>query len=231
MNTASKKPKEPKYEIGGRPFFTRQELEEFIREIVRRYEDGVPVGPEDQQFLENLFRRHPDVHDKFGDGIASIEVRTNKAMYGKNRGFWIQRVDGSDIDISWKTCIDGSSRSPRKDFYSAARGEIAEQRQQFRDSYFRGKLQVECPLTGQLITRGRCQVDHVAPKTFQALADQWLAENQLRPEDVKTMARENGIDDMFCDRSLAESWQHFHRMNADLRVVSKIGNLSHAKIK
>ena len=45
------------------------------------------------------------------------------------------------------------------------------------------------------------------------------------------MARENGIDDMFCDRSLAESWQHFHRINADLRVVSKIGNLSHAKIK
>ena len=114
MSTASKKPKEPKYQIGGRPFFTRQELEEFIREIVRRYEDGVPVGPEDQQFLENLFRRHPDVHDKFGDGIASIEVRTNKAMYGKNRGFWIQRVDGSDIDISWKTCIDGSrSTSPK----------------------------------------------------------------------------------------------------------------------
>lgn len=199
--------------------------------MVRRYEDGVSVGPEDQQFLESLFRRHPDADLKFGDGVVSIEVRSNKAMYGKSRGFWIQRADGSCIDISWTTCIDGSIRNSRRDFYSAARAEIAQQRQHFRDSYFLGKVQVECPLTGQRITRSKCHVDHVAPKTFQALADQWLAENNLRPEDIKTMARENGIDDAFCDRHLAEKWQHFHRTNAVLRVVSKLGNLSHAKIK
>lgn len=231
MSPVSKQPKAAKYVIAGLSFATRTALEDHIRGIVLRYEDNVPVNAEDQHFLESLFSRHPEVEEKSGDGIVSIEVRTNRAMYGKTRGFWILREDRTHIDISWKTCVDGSSRSPQKDFYCAARCEIAAQRQQFRDSCFAGKTHLQCPLTGQLITRDNCHIDHVAPKTFRALSNQWLAENHLRAEDIKTAARENGIDDMFCDRALAESWQRFHQAHAVLRVVSKVGNLSLAKIQ
>lgn len=231
MSNSLKKSKHPKYEIAGLPFATRNALEDYIRSIVERYDDGSLMDTNDQKFLEQLFNRHPDAESKKGSGIVSIEIKTNKSFYAKTRGFWINRVDGSTIDISWTKCIDGTRRSPRSDFEAAARCEIASQRQKFRDAFFVGKPHVTCPLTGETLIREKCHVDHVAPNTFKCLTEQWLVANGLRPEDIMTKDLPNGIDTLFSDRALAENWKQFHEQRATLRVISKRANLGLAKRK
>ena len=80
----------------------------FFKEMLNRYDIGDRVSPEDAADLSALLERHDERDEKIGKGIAGFEVNIPPAdapPFSK-RCFWIVRVDGEKIDISYKHCLE-----------------------------------------------------------------------------------------------------------------------------
>jgi len=88
---------------------TKGALVEKIRSIVAR--TVRIVATDDTEFMRKVFSHHYEWIDKQGCGVHHLEVRNN----GTTRGFWIVRIDGSAIDISWVVALRDNGRPSDKD--------------------------------------------------------------------------------------------------------------------
>jgi hypothetical protein len=137
------------------------------------------------------------------------------------RCFVVHRVDGSSTDFSFYSCITApdSTALARK----AMRRAIADQVTEFkRASAARGPL--VCAVTGQALSWDNAHVDH-APSVFAALADDWAARVGGYPAIRLTPAADGQMGRTLTPGD-AEAWADFHRANAQLRIVSRLANLS-----
>jgi hypothetical protein len=65
-------------------------------------------------------------------------------------------------------------------------------------------------------------IDHAPPKTFKALAERFLAEDNIVPSDaLLTPAKDNQYSPHLADRGLATKWRDFYRANAAPRIVAR----------
>lgn len=84
------------------------------------------------------------------------------------------------------------------------------------------------PYTGEQLSLDNCAVDHTPPKTFDALLFNFCREQAINPLQV-IVGSEGGTVAVLSDLELLAAWQAYHRANANLRLLSKLGNLQLSK--
>jgi hypothetical protein len=211
--------------LDGVEYRTKAALAEVCRSIIANSRDYEPLDQQHSRIVAELFRRHPEYLEKSFPGIQGFSVATD-SRWRTTRHFIVQRIDGTSIDFSWKICIDGQLPERRIDVLASMRSAVADQILAFRDSSFSKDDLLQCPITGEPITRNNCHVDHVFPKTFLALADGWLKWLDLSFDQVQLKRSADGYGWDLADLEQTSVWQSFHRGNAVLRVVSRRANLS-----
>jgi hypothetical protein len=76
-----------------------------IKDMLKRYDVGDKVSPQDSAVLKDLLARHPNAVQKIGSGIKDFSVRMSGEFGSKC--FWVNRTDGTTEDFSFKGCIYG----------------------------------------------------------------------------------------------------------------------------
>ena len=211
------------YCFGGMDFSSKKA----IKEHVRRVRETTPLGcPISDLVVNELLHKHPDWESKSrGGGYLTTAMVTFKQNIRPSKEIAIQFPDNRPaMDISWNWVIellnpDGSMKDPNhdgkkglKDFRAAARNAIAPQ------------IIAVC--------QEGFQVDHVYPKTFEALLFEWVQTTGLRVSQIP-IEDHAGIAET--GKSLADfqqrvGWQKFHAENAELELVTMQENLSRPKL-
>lgn len=217
--------------VSGEIFRTKKALQERVRKILWFYRDGDVVDISDSIFLAHLFTRHPDAEQKIGCGIAHIVVRRNP-VYTQTQGFWIVRKDGSETDISYLECLTETPHHKR--FERACRAAVEPSTMKFKQQAFdNADAPLACPLTGEVLTFVGSHVDHVAPKTFLVILADFVRIHSIDVAKVGVSGKgvDGALRDTLDNTELERRWIAYHDANAELRVISRTGNLSHAKRK
>lgn len=220
------------YVLADESFRTKENVTTRCREILSATPDGSLVSDSSLPFLLDLFRHHDEWAQKTAGGVVGISTQTTS--HG-TRCFVFVRNDGGTIDISFPHAIRliPSTRTANlipqglRDFRSAARKGIEAQIRDFRDSQLVSSS--ECPITGEALHRGNCAVDHAPPITFDSLIFNFCQSKGINPIAV-AVGSINGTVAVFEDPLLLVAWQEYHRENAVLRLVSRIGNLQLPKV-
>lgn len=214
--------------LGGQVFKTKTSLQEYIRGIVAKYKDEQQLDMFDTAFVLALLEQHPQADTKIGAGVERIIVRRNP-VYRRNRGFHLFRIDGTDTDFSWVECLTPTPH--HKKVIRAMRVLVEPQTMAFKQQFFDNTAEPRCALTGEPIAFVGSHVDHMPPFTFEVLVQEFCDRCGINLESVplRDEMADNKYVDLIDDDALAMSWVQFHKEHACLRVVSQIGNLSHAK--
>lgn len=212
------------FQCGHLSFKTKKAATEHFKSMLSRYCDDEIVSPSDLRDLLALLECHPERDQKIGRGVFGIQVCKNPD-FPSTRCFWIYRVDGTDTDFSYLSCIKKAGPSLRQEFMNACRREIAQQVIEFKQVAFAGSQCVTCPESGDVLTWDSCHVDHVIP--FVALVDQFIKESGIAvSRSLISILRDNQSSATFSCVATAEAWRKFHAARAVLRVVSVQFNLS-----
>lgn len=216
-----------RYEIAGTVYPTQAAVRQRASQILNT-RLGEVHDPAARAFVIGLLEHHPFASDVIGTGVKRVLVKTVQPF--GTRGFWVDRTDGTGTDFSYLKCLRPTK--PRDTFNAACRTAVRDQIQWARTIQFGANITIQCPVSGELITRDTSHVDHAVPWTFQAIVDAYLASN---PVDLATVAyvgysATNHLDGQivrqFQDETLARSFAEFHAGRATLRVVSRHANLS-----
>jgi len=191
--------------------------------LLKKYQYGEIINGIDLRFFLSLFEKHANSAEKIGAGIDQLQVRKNQKG-GHNKVIFIIRADASEIDISWRKCIETPSHLSRvKD---AARDLVRSQVDEFRDRCFADNETIPCEITKQEIDRGLCHIDHCNPQTFNRMFEDWLSKENLDIQQIKIEDVSGTLDKTFTDRITRDSWISFHKEHASLRAIHKTLNLS-----
>lgn len=79
-----------------------RELFEECRAIRDKYDDGIPLSPEDRKVVLSALRKHPKGREKFGAGVQAVVV---DKFVGGTRCFFVVRADGTAEDFSLRKCF------------------------------------------------------------------------------------------------------------------------------
>lgn len=215
------------YQINDEDFPTKDDIRNRCRDILAKTPDGMEVAEADADFLYGLFQYHDEWADKSGVGVAAITTQTTP--HG-TRCFALRRHCGTEIDVSFPHSIKlipstrGQNRQPQRllDFRAGARTAINQQIRAFRDGAL-GAASL-CPVTGEPVGRGNAAVDHVAPRTFDQLLYDFCLATHTNPLNV-VVGSLNGVIATIDDALLCAAWEQYHLAHAQLRLISKTGNL------
>lgn len=220
------------YIISDESFSTKDSITARCREILAATPDGQFVEEAVAPFLFELFQYHDEWLQKAAGDVLGISTQTTP--HG-TRCFVLVKQADDRIEISFHHAIRlvQSSRSSTllpqalRDFRSAARVAIKAQIYEFRDSTLvEGR---RCPCTGEILNRSNCAVDRTPPKAFDQLLYDFCHSRSLNPLQV-AVGSEGGTIAVFEDAELLASWQAYHRAHAELRLISKVGNLQLPKV-
>ncbi len=215
------------YIVAEESFPTKSAITERARAILARTPDGQPTTEVDSDFLLALFLHHDEWCEKSSGGVRKITTQTT--VHG-TRCFILCKHDDETIDISFPHAIRlmESTRTvdllPQRlrDFRNAARSAVRIQIYDFRNRALGGVL--NCPITGEQLSRDNAAVDHTPPLTFDQLLFTFCQEHCINPLKI-SVASEGGVVPAFEDTDLRDRWQAFHQARAALRLTSRIGNL------
>ena len=220
------------YIIAEESFSTKGLVTARCRTILAATPDGQFVEELGAPFLFELFQYHDEWPQKAAGGVLGISTQTTS--HG-TRCFVLVKQSGDHIDISFPHAIRlvPSSRSSTllpqalRDFRNAARTAIKAQIYEFRDSaLIEGRW---CPYNGGTLNRANCAVDHTPPKTFDQILYDFCRSRSLNPLQVAVRS-EGGTVAVLEDADVLASWQTYHRAHAELRLISKVGNLQLPKV-
>jgi len=200
----------------------------FVRERLTSYPlPGIVTGAGDHALLLELIDRHPERTEKLGVGITHFHVQLNqtnpKTVAGKPVvEVIIERVDGSRIDVSWKTCVRGVAASPRQNLISAMRQAVKDDINHFKQMRFRENSICEI-CDGQMPDDFMSiHVDH-APM-FIEIADHFLVSRSDTPVVFADCPTTHAA--VFCDEdaTFARTWRQYHNEHARLRLAHRLCN-------
>jgi Protein of unknown function (DUF3223) len=166
---------------------------------------------EDEDYLFDLLLNHPDAKQKVGCGVDSIYI--GPTPFG-TYGFFLERVDGTSDNFSYKRCIDG--RPPlRAEVINALRHVVADDMSEFKRTNFNGR----CEKTGRPLAFDDAEVHH-AGVLFVEIADRFAdicggyKAIPLRPKRDDDYGRVIRAD-------YAERFRAYHTRRARLMIVSR----------
>jgi hypothetical protein len=178
------------------------------------------ITPENDAFLHELIKRHPDATKKIGVGIDHFEIREN-AFYKQNV-FWLIRADGSETDFSYRRCVSGIEASHRAQVLATMRTAISDQ----IIDYKRPALtpDARCSLTGAPLDEATVHVDHDPP--FVEIARAFLDDVGGAEAIELTPSGDGSIGRSFLDPLMTRRWSDFHRARATLFLTTAEANMS-----
>lgn len=198
------------YNLGGALFRTKADIQLHIRGV----RDSTPLGQrvEDAAVLA-LMQLHPEWETKTdGGGWLGTAMIHHPSRARPTKELAICFTESSKVvDISWTKLLPLLSKGvsyihtlddPLAELRAAARAEIEDQVAPLRRSGY--------------------EVDHVYPKTFEALLYAWMVEQSLRVGDVVVAWNDGPLTGChFADPVQAASWRLYHADSAVLETVSK----------
>lgn len=192
---------------------TKKNFKQFVRGKILAFDGKDP-------FWFWLITLHPEFEEKSGVGIKEFFITANpfkKSVKQVN----IRRVDGSEIDFSWLTCVDQKNKSNISNLSQAMRGAVVDQIIEFSSP----RKHFACELCGDKTSKKH--VDHEGPTFFKLVSD-FISFN-LTPEkfdDCETYHRAKFKKE---DDSFEKKWKEYHRDNARLRILCERCNLTRKK--
>jgi len=214
-------------DIGPVRFETQTEATAHVSEMLRSLPRGELLADPYDSFLRDLLLRHPRAAEKIKSGIKHFTIDDDYSGYVC---FHVHRLDGSRSDFSFHKCLKGERQASLT--LGALRTAIADQIEKFRDYAYEGTTEIPCSITGVLVGRQVCHIDHAPPNTFNTLAYAWLAKERLKIADVQiSPGADNQVLRRLLDINQSASWRSFHGSNARLRVTTAPGNLSLSKLQ
>lgn len=204
--------------INNKIFKTKSELREYCQGILYKYPLEIRIGREDEDFLRELIKRHPESEQKIGCGIDYFITKANMG----SRIFFLYRIDSTSTDFSYLSCITAPSRLTI--VKKAGRNTIKEQVMEYkRKNYKEGMV---CPVSGLKITSSQmAHVDHKVP-LFDDIVTSFIKEKGLNIEDIEL----EGIGDGEIQKSwkghIGEEFKVYHEQRAQLQIVHEKVNLS-----
>jgi len=151
------------------------------------------LSKEDQQFLKELIKSHPNYSFKVGKGISNFFIK--KTEWGCN-GFWIKRVDGSETDASYKQCL--LPRTHLQNVKIACRSAIAQDI--FNSKHHGG-------------------IAHHEGLSFIEIFLMWIDGKDINAMEIKN-SKDNCVVVTFKDEQLSNSFRVFHNKFATIKEVS-----------
>ena len=136
----------------------------------------------------------------------------------------------SDL-IGWsKLC--GGKQATFTQVSNAMREAIRHQMQQEYTRFFEGRQSGVCPRTGVSISysggvHGDRAVVHHEGLSFAQIRDMWFQEALVSPEHLHLKDMFDGGGHTLADDELSKSWKAFHKLKANLVVVSEIWHRKH----
>lgn len=207
-----------KYALGEYEFPTQGAAREAVSSILYTRPRNRPLSQEDVGLLSALFARHPQAYTKIGVGIAEIRIESAPG-YGSQPCFFLYRTDGSRVDISYRECFRASAHI--NNVRSAARKAIAQQILDTKASLLQASGMITCSVTQEECHPSAIDIDHIPPRTFLALWQEFLDQHCIREGDIVLSPSANGIGDDLADQGVLTSWRAFHYANAHLRALTK----------
>jgi hypothetical protein len=204
----------------GKTFSTKKALTEAMRAIINPRNEGDLLTGADDAFVAAVLMHHPEWAEKSSSGIRAIQARINRGVHFTNKGLWLLRNDGQEVDISWPVAISGQHLPYRKLVRDAARHAVHDQIEMARAMQYGRR----CPLCNAKLLQ-HLHVDHAPPLTFETLITDCLASRAAEPALVDT-----GLHPVFADQVDAADWSAYHRLFADLRLIPAGENLSMKRV-
>ena len=195
----------------------KTQTKDYIREMIKRYDEFGPLSAEDFAFMLKVLEGHEYAKEKIGCGVKKMWLENT--IYN-NKGFWLERTDGSRIDFSFIKCFVKST-SKKADFLKACRKAVEPIVIRFRDSVFQENKTIQCPILDIPITKHESHVDHDQPFAFIKIARMFVIINNI---DLDKVQYNHGIGVEFADNQLEYSWLQYHTKMANLRVISAKAN-------
>lgn len=213
--------------IGGIEFRTKAEAEDHVRKILLNYSHMQPLSGADLAFVIAILDLHPNREYIVDCGVLRIVVQHLRDRYSSRR-FLLVRTDQSIRDFTWRHAL--YPRNAKARVVKACRWAIRSQIEQFRQKVFGTLATIECPVSGQQIAPSDSDVDHIPPRTFDALVNAWLKSLGMIHEDV-ALVPVVGYEqpDRWEDEFLRENWCEYHRTHAHLRVIHSAANRSNVR--
>ncbi len=198
----------------------------FFSAMLARYEDGVTITQSDSGHLAAILANHPEASDKMGCGIARFyKDKVNKW----SSCFWLERLDGTKTDFSYRHCIDGKAPTLEHEFLNACRQAVRDDlmaaKADMLDKIGIADRMVQCAVTGEIVPFANAHLDHAAPLTFEVIVKTFLAAHNITPtrEDLSSPQDGQWIT-RFTNRKLEEMFREYHNRMAVLRIVSQQAN-------
>lgn len=211
------------YTIAGRFFETQKDLAAHVSALLRRERPPARLEGEDAALMGDLLLRHPSAERKIGCGVKAIWIKRN-GTFGS--GFYVERIDGTLVDFSYKQCLRPFTHASKAKF--AFRRAIDSQVIAVKVAAFGSTESIICPETGEPITWETAHVDHEPPLTFAALLVEYT---RLRAIDLNTIdlyEPGDGIGKLL-PPAIEADWAEWHRRHAALRVISAEANMRLAR--
>lgn len=224
--------KKPVILSNGRSWSSRGGAIDFFRELRDRYAIGAVVtDPYDHDDLLALLQRYDmsrfEGPSKIGAGVDHFETRMNVKNGGKNVGFWVVRVDGSETDFSFIRAVNEAPKREQEQLTDACRTAVYADLQSARIAYFAAHSdqsgRVLCELSGEAILERESAFEYVG-RGFSDLVRDFASSQGWSgavPEGVLSAPADAQTTTTFASQSHAAAFRSFHRISARIRVVTK----------
>jgi hypothetical protein len=209
-------------------FKSKAEALALCKGMLARYRNGESINEQDSRLLQDLLQRHPEARQKVGCGVKRFfRDRTSQGT----SCFWLERLDGSCTDFSYKSCVNAKGNSLKQDFAEACRQAVQPELDKAKEAHFQkhgdAEGKVPCEVTGEMVAIYESHLDHKTPMTFEVIVKSFLVANKITiRSNMLSIPKDSQFVTTFADEDLRQQFAEYHNSIADLRIVAAKVNLS-----
>lgn len=218
---------------GGKNFKTKSSLQAYCKYVLNNACPNSALDGEWADVLSDVVKMHERFHEKVLGQQFTVGVRPC-SINPINNQFYIIREDGSDTDFSYYKAISGHT-SKESRIKACLREIVKDQSVRYKDNFFAenqdSKGYIVCAETGLKIKKKDSHIDHY-PKQFDEIVEDWVKMMNISSEDIVLVpSGDNGTAWKMSDSCLVSSFEEFHHVTAEYRIVLNKVNQQRKKAK
>lgn len=202
-------------EINKRLFPTKRSALRFVSNFLQ---NTPRLEPEDAAWLiRDVLSLHPRWAEK-SKGMKGIAIK-QQGRPGNNM-FVIQKHNGTEEDISYRTCI--TKQNDRVDVTKALRFAVISDISEYRRHAFSNERTIPCAdCNAPCENAHSTHIDHILP--FRTIVANFVSEENIDLNSIQTHS--SGTYRLISDIDLRMRWTDYHKKHATLRVMCARCNL------
>lgn len=209
--------------IQNEEFTSKKVLMARLRGIAEKYRWATAgfkaLEDSDQEFVLAFFSQHSSIEEKIGGGVKRVLVASAREQDKNAYHNWCYyfETNGREkpIDVGANSCFETGTKID--DFREACYTVVSPRATAVLNRDFGDKAQIQCPETGEIITKSNCYVSYCDP-SMREIIQKFIIVNNVNIESVE-IAGETKRE--FVDETLADRFFHHHGMLARMRVVGR----------